>query len=163
MGFPQLPIRPLARQPVPFRFFAQCAFRVTRTRVPGPPKRRRNPWGNDAGTAVNGDGSLAKRIFLADRGTSELSLPDAFHPRMPHDSAQGTAGHGAVTTADWFQVIDECSSLGVQMVQFIGGEPTLHADLPRLVERALAFGLEVAVFSNLVHVPDGQSPESVET
>ena len=38
------------------------------------------------------------------------------------------------------------------MVQFIGGEPTLHPDLPALVGHALAAGLEVEVFSNLVHV-----------
>jgi len=38
-------------------------------------------------------------------------------------------------------------------VQFIGGEPTLHPALPRLIGHALAGGLEVEVFSNLVHVP----------
>ncbi|HEY3514514.1 MAG TPA: hypothetical protein VGL36_35370 [Kribbella sp.] len=37
-------------------------------------------------------------------------------------------------------------------VQFIGGEPTLHPASPELLRRALAAGLEVEVFSNLVHV-----------
>lgn len=39
------------------------------------------------------------------------------------------------------------------MVQFIGGEPTLHADLEQLVDTALNRGMTVEVFSNLVHVP----------
>jgi MoaA/NifB/PqqE/SkfB family radical SAM enzyme len=38
------------------------------------------------------------------------------------------------------------------MVCFIGGEPTLHPDLPRLVRHALSIGMEAEVFSNLVHV-----------
>jgi sulfatase maturation enzyme AslB (radical SAM superfamily) len=38
------------------------------------------------------------------------------------------------------------------MVQFIGGEPTLHPDLPALIRRALDRGLEVEVFSNLVRI-----------
>lgn len=60
--------------------------------------------------------------------------------------------HGVMTTADWRHVIDQCAALGVEMVQFIGGEPTLHPDLPALVEHALESGVEVEVFSNLVHV-----------
>jgi MoaA/NifB/PqqE/SkfB family radical SAM enzyme len=49
-------------------------------------------------------------------------------------------------------VIDEVAQLGGRMVQFIGGEPTLHRGLPDLVQRALDQGLEVEVFTNLVHV-----------
>jgi MoaA/NifB/PqqE/SkfB family radical SAM enzyme len=65
----------------------------------------------------------------------------------------GPAGtHGAMTTEDWIRLIEEAAELGVQAVQFIGGEPTLHPDLPRLIEHALGVGIEVEVFSNLVHV-----------
>lgn len=65
----------------------------------------------------------------------------------------GPAGnHGTMTVTDWERIIDECVDLGVSMVQFIGGEPTLHPDLPALVGYALARGLEVEVFTNLVHV-----------
>jgi MoaA/NifB/PqqE/SkfB family radical SAM enzyme len=38
------------------------------------------------------------------------------------------------------------------MVQFIGGEPTLHPELPRLVDHALQLHVDVEVFTNLVHV-----------
>ncbi|MEV6238944.1 radical SAM protein [Lentzea sp. NPDC051838] len=59
---------------------------------------------------------------------------------------------GALRTSDWFRVIDQLVSIGARSVQFIGGEPTLHPDLPALVDRALSRGLEVEVFSNLVHI-----------
>lgn len=65
----------------------------------------------------------------------------------------GPAGnHGTMTVTDWERIIDECVDLGVSMVQFIGGEPTLHPDLPALVGYTLARGLEVEIFTNLVHV-----------
>ena len=47
-----------------------------------------------------------------------------------------------MTTADWVRVLDEAAKLSVEMVQFIGGEPTLHPALPRLVEYAVRRGLE---------------------
>lgn len=66
----------------------------------------------------------------------------------------GPAGsHGVMTRADWLRVLDEAAEFDVGMVQFIGGEPTLHPDLPELVEYASTRGLAVEVFSNLVHVP----------
>jgi MoaA/NifB/PqqE/SkfB family radical SAM enzyme len=40
----------------------------------------------------------------------------------------------------------------VQTVQFIGGEPTLDPDMPALARYALAVGLNVDIYSNLVHV-----------
>ncbi|MDG4793079.1 radical SAM protein [Micromonospora sp. WMMD1082] len=67
------------------------------------------------------------------------------------DSGPG-GGHGSMAAADWRRVIDQSVELGVEMVQFIGGEPTLHPDLPDLLGYALAAGVEVEVFSNLVHV-----------
>lgn len=67
----------------------------------------------------------------------------------------GPAGtHGSMTVADWRRTIDEAADLGVRTVQFIGGEPTLHPDLPALVGHAVARGLRVEVFSNLVHVTE---------
>lgn len=70
-------------------------------------------------------------------------------------NASGPEGtHGAMTTADWLRVIREARDAGVAQVTFIGGEPTLHPDLPELVEAALRAGLGVGVFTNLVHVTD---------
>jgi MoaA/NifB/PqqE/SkfB family radical SAM enzyme len=57
-----------------------------------------------------------------------------------------------MTRDDWLAVIGQAAGLGVPLVQFIGGEPTLHPDLPELISAAAAAGLRVEVFSNLVHV-----------
>lgn len=55
---------------------------------------------------------------------------------------------------DWIDVLDQVAAMGVPEVRFIGGEPTMHPDGPRLVREALSLGLRVEVFSNLVHIPD---------
>lgn len=62
--------------------------------------------------------------------------------------------HGSMTRNDWQHVIDEAAHLGVEMIQFIGGEPTLHPDLPELIRYTLSRDIKVEVFSNLVHISD---------
>jgi len=57
-----------------------------------------------------------------------------------------------MTDDDWEAAIESAVGLGTSMVQFIGGEPTLHPALPGLIDHALRSGLEVEIFSNLVHV-----------
>ncbi|MDT7786687.1 MAG: hypothetical protein QOF58_5106 [Pseudonocardiales bacterium] len=57
-----------------------------------------------------------------------------------------------MTVEEWESVIDQLADFDARMVQFIGGEPTLHRGLPHLIDRALHHGMEVEVFSNLVHV-----------
>jgi MoaA/NifB/PqqE/SkfB family radical SAM enzyme len=59
---------------------------------------------------------------------------------------------GTMTVYDWRRVINQAAALGVRLVQFIGGEPTLHPGLADLVAHALRLRVEVEVFSNLVHV-----------
>lgn len=61
-------------------------------------------------------------------------------------------GTGTMTVPDWEQVIDDAQSMGVEAVQFIGGEPTLHPELPRLMRHALGAGLRADVYTNLVHI-----------
>lgn len=62
--------------------------------------------------------------------------------------------HGTMTRDDWFRVIDEAAECGVRRLQLIGGEPTMHPDFAGLVVHARARGLDVEVFSNLVHITD---------
>lgn len=57
-------------------------------------------------------------------------------------------------SVDWVRVLDQATELGVRMVQFIGGEPTLYPDFAHVVDYAIQRGLTVEVFSNLVHVTD---------
>jgi len=60
--------------------------------------------------------------------------------------------HGVMTVEDWRRTIDDVAACGGRMVQFIGGEPTLHPAFPELVDHALRRSLEVEVFTNLVKV-----------
>lgn len=61
-----------------------------------------------------------------------------------------TGDHGSMTRQDWLSVLDQTAEMGAVQVQFIGGEPTLHPDLPELVDHALNLGLNIQVFSNLI-------------
>jgi MoaA/NifB/PqqE/SkfB family radical SAM enzyme len=68
-------------------------------------------------------------------------------------AASGPDGDkGTMTVTDWERVMEQARALGVTTVQFIGGEPTLHPGLPRLLRHALAIGLKADVYSNLVHM-----------
>jgi MoaA/NifB/PqqE/SkfB family radical SAM enzyme len=50
---------------------------------------------------------------------------------------------------DWCRVLDDARQLGCRRVQFIGGEPTLHPDLPKLLEHAVRAGYRhCEVFTN---------------
>lgn len=89
-----------------------------------------------------------KFLWLELTGKCQLSCVHCYADSGP----DGT--HGTMTSADWERVIDEAAHLGVEMVQFIGGEPTLHPDLPRLISYSLDRNIKVEVFSNLVHVTE---------
>ncbi|MEU8195609.1 radical SAM protein [Microbispora amethystogenes] len=67
--------------------------------------------------------------------------------------------HGTMGVTDWRRVITQTREAGAGMGQFIGGEPTLHPALPELVRHALDTGMEVEIYTNLVHV----SPAMWET
>jgi MoaA/NifB/PqqE/SkfB family radical SAM enzyme len=70
-------------------------------------------------------------------------------------AGSGPSGsHGPMTGADWRSVISQAAGLGVSMVQFIGGEPTLHPDFPALLADAIDAGLAAEVYTNLAHVKD---------
>ncbi|EFL12557.1 radical SAM domain-containing protein [Streptomyces sp. AA4] len=87
-------------------------------------------------------------LWLEVTGRCQLSCRQCYAESGP----SGT--HGSMTRMDWMRVLDEAGALGVETVQFIGGEPTLYPHLVPLVEHALDLGFGVEVFSNLVHVTD---------
>jgi pyruvate-formate lyase-activating enzyme len=68
-------------------------------------------------------------------------------------NASGPSGtSGEMTHQDWLSVLDQAAVMGVQKIQLIGGEPTLHPGLSELVNRALDLGMQIEVYSNLIHV-----------
>ncbi|WP_232532498.1 radical SAM/SPASM domain-containing protein [Nocardiopsis dassonvillei] len=62
--------------------------------------------------------------------------------------------HGTMTRTDWLRTIDQAAATGVRHIQLIGGEPTLHPDALEIATHALVAGMNVEVYSNLVHVTD---------
>uniref|UniRef100_UPI003F491B4C radical SAM/SPASM domain-containing protein n=1 Tax=Streptosporangium sp. CA-235898 TaxID=3240073 RepID=UPI003F491B4C len=92
------------------------------------------------------DPSPLRFLWLEVTGRCQLTCSHCYADSSP----AGT--DGTMAPPDWAGVIDQAAALGVQLVQLIGGEPTLYRPLPDLIGRALTAGMEVEVYSNLVHV-----------
>jgi MoaA/NifB/PqqE/SkfB family radical SAM enzyme len=92
----------------------------------------------------------AQFLWLEITGQCQLQCTHCYNSSGP------TGTTGAMTSDDWRHVIDEAASAGVGMVQFIGGEPTMHPDLTDLIRHALDAGLRVEVYTNLVHITPAQ-------
>src|SRR5687767_1018146 len=56
------------------------------------------------------------------------------------DSGPGLPLTEGMQFDDWCRVMDEARAEGCRRVQFIGGEPTLHPDLPALLGHAARAG-----------------------
>jgi MoaA/NifB/PqqE/SkfB family radical SAM enzyme len=99
-------------------------------------------------TTVSDDSSAAIPSFL------ELEITQFCQLQCTHCySESGPDGvRGSMTPEDWERLMDQAAALGVETVQFIGGEPTLDPDLPRLAHYALSVDLKVDIYTNLVHV-----------
>jgi len=84
----------------------------------------------------------------------ELEITGVCQLRCTHCCTDSSpqAPAGTMTVDDWRTVIDDIQELGIPMVQFIGGEPTLNPHLPHLVDHALTRGLTCEVYTNLVHI-----------
>jgi MoaA/NifB/PqqE/SkfB family radical SAM enzyme len=87
-------------------------------------------------------------LWLEITGQCQLSCDHCYANSGP------LATQGTMTAEDWEKVIDSGAEDNVQSVQFIGGEPTLNKDLPRLIKHATSKGLSVEVFSNLTHISE---------
>jgi MoaA/NifB/PqqE/SkfB family radical SAM enzyme len=91
-------------------------------------------------------GTRISSLALELTGRCQLSCAHCYAGSSPR------GGHGSMTGADWREVLDAAAGSGVTAVQFIGGEPTLHPECASLVDHALALGMRVEIFTNLVQV-----------
>jgi MoaA/NifB/PqqE/SkfB family radical SAM enzyme len=65
------------------------------------------------------------------------------------DSSPREDMFGLMKLEDWLTVLRDAAELGCRQVQFIGGEPTLHPDLPRMIAFASSIGYSmIEVFTN---------------
>lgn len=98
---------------------------------------------------ITGDVRGMEFLWLEITGRCQLACSHCYNS----SGADGDAG--AMTPAGWRRIITEAAEAGVRMVQFIGGEPTMHPALPELIRHALAWDLQVEVYTNLVNIrPD---------
>jgi pyruvate-formate lyase-activating enzyme len=62
---------------------------------------------------------------------------------------------GQISTEEWLNIIRDSVRLGCRQVQFIGGEPTLHPDLARMISLASDEGYTfIEVFTNATNISD---------
>jgi MoaA/NifB/PqqE/SkfB family radical SAM enzyme len=88
------------------------------------------------------------RIWAELTGKCQLECTHCYAESGPSGS------HGTMTAQDWMNVTDDAHALGASMVQFIGGEPTMHPQFPAILRHAIETSITVEVYSNLVHVTD---------
>ncbi|GAA4147566.1 hypothetical protein GCM10022416_41140 [Actinomadura keratinilytica] len=69
-----------------------------------------------------------------------------------YNSSSPAGDHGTMTVSDWIRVLNEAADCGVERIQLIGGEPTLHPHALQITDRALTLGLQVEIYTNLVAV-----------
>lgn len=59
---------------------------------------------------------------------------------------------GELPTADWERVLDELAAMGVMILTFSGGEPTLRKDFLHLVSYARRLRFAVKIYSNALNI-----------
>lgn len=94
------------------------------------------------------NGVTIQRIWAELTGNCQLACVHCYADSGP------TGGHGRMTAQDWMRVVDDAKSLSAAMVQFIGGEPTMHPQFSAILRHAVCAGIEVEVYTNLVHITD---------
>lgn len=94
------------------------------------------------------NGVAIQRIWAELTGNCQLACIHCYADSGPSGS------HGKMTAGDWMRVIDDAGGLGVALVQFIGGEPTMHPQFPAILRHAVDAGVGVEVYTNLVHITD---------
>ena len=79
-----------------------------------------------------------------------------------HCYAGGPHTTTELTTVQWEQVIDRLSEIGVFIVTFTGGEPTLRADLTELVSYAGSKGMVTGLITNGRNLKDNDYVKALE-
>ncbi len=79
-----------------------------------------------------------------------------------HCYAGGSHQTTELTTEQWKQVIEKLSEVGVFILTFTGGEPTLRDDLPELLEYAQNKGIVTGLISNGRKLKDEKYVDTLE-
>jgi MoaA/NifB/PqqE/SkfB family radical SAM enzyme len=103
---------------------------------------------NTASTMAPINDVKVQRIWAELTGNCQLECIHCYADSGPSGS------HGKMTAKHWMDVVDDAKNLGASMVQFIGGEPTMHPQFPAILRHAVHTDIEIEVYTNLVHVTD---------
>ncbi|MFC5744090.1 radical SAM protein [Actinomadura rugatobispora] len=95
---------------------------------------------------VQAEATVPRMLWLDLTRKCQLSCSHCYNESGPGGD------HGTMTAEDWTRVLDQAAVYGVERIQLIGGEPTLHPAAMQLVEHALGLGLQVEIYSNLVSI-----------
>lgn len=100
------------------------------------------------------------------RYTAPLRMDIALTFKCQNDCIHCYAGgpHQTIelSTEQWKKVIDKLSEIGVFILTFTGGEPTLHEDLPELLEYAQNKGIVTGLISNGRRLKDEKYVDTLE-
>jgi MoaA/NifB/PqqE/SkfB family radical SAM enzyme len=88
------------------------------------------------------------RIWAELTGKCQLACTHCYADSGPSGS------HGRMSAANWMTLVTDAKALGASLVQFIGGEPTMHPQFPAILRHAITAGINAEVYTNLVHVTD---------
>lgn len=91
-----------------------------------------------------------------------LGAPYRLDAALTYDLPKGSKIDAAPTkrvkreldTKEWIQVLDKAWNAGIPHVVFTGGEPTLRADLPELLEHAEDLGMVTGLLSDGIKLSD---------
>lgn len=75
-------------------------------------------------------------------------------PMLCYAASGPTRSHGSMREDDWLRTVDQAVALGVEEIQLIGGEPTLHPSFVPITQRAVTAGLRARVYSNFLRLRD---------
>jgi MoaA/NifB/PqqE/SkfB family radical SAM enzyme len=100
----------------------------------------------------NVESSFSKQSGLRDLEFLWLEITEKCNLECRHcyvDSGPHRDLFGTMKTDDWFTIIKDSANFGCRQIQFIGGEPTLHPDLPQMIALTSAEGYTfVELFTN---------------
>jgi MoaA/NifB/PqqE/SkfB family radical SAM enzyme len=71
-------------------------------------------------------------------------------PKHLRTAAQlpGRLGLESLATEQVYAILNQAAACGIQWIVFVGGEPTLRDDLPKLVRRATELGIKAGIITN---------------
>ncbi len=117
---------------------------------------RRYPWLAGLSRAKAFGRGHARAALCRPLAMLFVELTERCQERCVHCYAESLPERTRMLPQAWARkALDEAAALGARWVQFTGGDPLLHPELPALVRHARALGLGVEIFTNGLALREG--------